>query len=139
MPAGALSDDAPSAIARIVVPLFYTVIGLYVLLVLSDSAEIYRTKGKVLARWSLHRDPGDWPPWMFLFAAPIMMYFFYIWAKRFETGKRAARKIEVGILAGFVLVGFVLLLWNGVLSAPKTILYVVFGIFALASTTGRRI
>lgn len=138
MPPGALADDAPLPVARIVVPLYYTVIGLYVLLVLNDTAEIIRSKGKILDYWKHNQDRGDLPPWTFFFAAPVMMYLFYVWAGRYKTGRRAARKIEVGMLVGFVLLGFVLLFWKGPFSAPKTIIYVVFSVFALILTTGRR-
>lgn len=138
MPAGTLADDAPPSVARAVVPLFYGVIGFYLLLVLSDTAEIFRTHGKALAYWTRYQDRGDWPPWTLYFIGPVMMYLFYVWAKRYQTRKRAARKIEVTFLAGYAALGLVLFLWSG-LSVPKTAIYAVFGVFALILTAGRRL
>ena len=136
-PSGPLAGDAPAFLAGFVVPLHYVAIALYLLLVLSDLKAIYQTGGRILARWQADQEPGSLPPAIVLFAVPALMFFFYSRLKKFQAGTRVARTNEVAVMAVFVVLGALLLLWGGVQFFPKTLFYAVLGLFALLSTSGR--
>jgi hypothetical protein len=137
-PSGPLAGDAPAFLAGFVVPLHYLAIALYLLLALSDLKSIYQTGGRILAHWAANREPGRLPSAAVLFAAvPVIMFFFYSRLNKFQAGTRLARTNEVVVMAVFVILGGLLLFWGGVEFFPKTLFYVILGVFALLMTSGR--
>jgi hypothetical protein len=136
-PSGPVTGDAPAFLAQFVVPLHYLAIALYILLALSDLKSLYQTGGKILTRWAAQQEPGSLPSVTIIFAIPVMLYFFYSRLNKFRAGIRVPRTNEVTVMAIFVILGGVLLLWGGAEFFPKTLLYMILGIFALLMTSGR--
>ncbi|PIU83407.1 MAG: hypothetical protein COS68_04210 [Elusimicrobia bacterium CG06_land_8_20_14_3_00_38_11] len=69
-------------------------------------------------------------------AAPIMMVCFYFRAKNFQVGTKAVRYLDVAVMAGFAILGSVLL-FVGAATGNETGLYVVIGIVVLLATVDR--
>jgi hypothetical protein len=133
-PSGALAGNAPAFLARLIVPLYYSAIALYLLLALSDLKAIFQSRGRILASWAANQDTGGLPPATVFFLVPVMMFFFYSRAKKFEAGTRVARTSDVALMAVFVILGGALLFWGDILPFPETLLYVILGAFALFVT-----
>jgi len=133
-PSGDLAGNAPAFLARLIVPLHYSAIALYLLLALCDLKAIFQSHGRILATWAANQDTGSLPPATVLFVVPVMMFFFYSRAKKFEAGTRVARTSDVALMAVFVILGSALLFWGDILSLPQTSFYVILGVFALLVT-----
>jgi Bacterial PH domain len=133
-----IEGDAPRTLARTVIPAHYLAITFYVLFAVLDLLAIFRTRGKILTTWANRQETGDLPPATVFLVVPVMIYFFYSRLKKYQAGARVARTSEALILAAFVIAGGIVLLWGGLMEVPRSVAYLVFGIFALFLSRGRQ-
>ncbi|MCX5787818.1 MAG: hypothetical protein NTX64_04815 [Elusimicrobia bacterium] len=131
---GVAAREAPEWMARLAVAAAYLGAAAYPLFVWCDLRELSRMGWRGI--WSLFAEGSGVTGPIGYCAAPIVMAFVYFRARSFQTGARAVRNVDVAVMAGFAILGGVILCWDRA-AGNRTGLHVALGLIALFVTSRR--